>query len=247
MNAMKSQFCSLTSFVGIPHDLTYKEDNEQLMMSARKGLLNDHLIVCETLHRYVFKEKFIGEEFHQSMCPFHLLSLICRCTKHHNVVPMLLSKSPFSSLFKRELRKKMTLWDATGTDTQGVTTLPDAVTRVPPSLLLRNSMLPVEPKYSVYYNVVMEQLKRITEIRESEVAEVDQMPDEDVSMLLKACLDANEERRWEMSTKKKGVLLCHVLKVIREAGVPVDHPYVYEDDDQNYLVCSIKRVNVFKR
>ena len=108
-------------------------------------------------------------------------------------------------------------------------------------------MLPVEPKYSVYYNVVMEQLKRITEIRESEVAEVDQMPDEDVSMLLKACLDANEERRWEMSTKKKGVLLCHVLKVIREAGVPVDHPYVYEDDDQNYLVCSIKRVNVFKR
>ena len=38
-------------------------------------------------------------------------------------------------------------------DTQGVTTLPDAVTRVPPSLLLRNSMLPVEPKYSRYYNV----------------------------------------------------------------------------------------------
>ena len=78
-------------------------------------------------------------------------------------------------------------------DTQGVIILPDAVTRVPPSLLLRNNMLPVEPNYSVYYNVVMERLKRITEIRESGLAEVDQMPDEDVSMLLKACLDVNEE------------------------------------------------------
>ena len=45
----------------------------------------------------------------------------------------------------------------------------------------------------MYYNVVMARFKRITEIRESEVAEVDQMPDEDVNMLLKACLDANEE------------------------------------------------------
>ena len=71
----------------------------------------------------------------------------------------------------------MKLWDAKGTDT---ITLPDAVTRVPPSLLLRNRMLPVEPSYSMYYNVMMEQLKRITEIRESEVAEVNQMPDEDV-------------------------------------------------------------------
>ena len=69
----------------------------------------------------------------------------------------------------------MKIWDATGTDMQGVTTLPDAVTRVPPSLLLQNSMLPVEPHYSRYYNVVMEQmkqLKRITEIRESGLAEV---------------------------------------------------------------------------
>ena len=40
---------------------------------------------------------------------------------------------------------------------------------------------------------MMEQLKRITDIRESEVAEVNQMPDEDVDKLLKACLDANEE------------------------------------------------------
>ena len=49
VNAMKSQFCSLTSFVGIPHDLTYKEDSEGLMMSVRKDILNAHLIVCETL------------------------------------------------------------------------------------------------------------------------------------------------------------------------------------------------------
>ena len=94
VNAMKSQFCSLTSFVGIPHDLTYKEDSKRLMMGVRKDIPNAHLIVCETLHRYVFKEKFIGEEFHQSMCPFHLLSLICGCNKHYNVVPMLLSQSP---------------------------------------------------------------------------------------------------------------------------------------------------------
>ena len=130
---------------------------------------------------------------------------------------------------------------------QGVTTLPDAVTRVPPSLLLQNSVLPVEPNYSTYYNVVMEQLKRITEIRESGLAEVNQMPD-DADMYLKACLDAmNEERCREMSTKKKRALLCHVLEVLREVGRLVDHPYVYEDDDQNCIVCCIKRVNVFKR
>ena len=85
----------------------------------------------------------------------------------------------------------MKIWDATETDMQGVTTLPDAVTRVPPSLLLRNSMLPVEPNYSRYYNVVMERLKRITEIRGSGLAEVNQISDEDVNMLLKVCLDAN--------------------------------------------------------
>ncbi len=69
----------------------------------------------------------------------------------------------------------MKFWDAARADTQGETTLPDAVTRVPPSLLLRNSMLPVEPHYSMYYNVVMEQmerLKRITEVTESGLAEV---------------------------------------------------------------------------
>ena len=95
VNAVKSQFCSLTSFVGIPHDLSYKEDSERLMMGVRKDIPNDHyLIVCKTLQQYIFMEKFIGEEFHQSMCPFHLLSLICRCNKHYNVVPMLLSQSP---------------------------------------------------------------------------------------------------------------------------------------------------------
>ena len=154
---------------------------------------------------------------------------------------------PDLALFKRELRKKMKIWDTKGADTQGVITLPDAVTRVPPSLLLRNSMLPVEPHYSTYYNVMMEQLKRITEIRESGLAEVNQMPDEDVSKFLKACLDANEERCREMSTKKKRTLLCHVLEVIREGGIPVEHTYDHEDDDQNCIVCCIKRVNVFKR
>ena len=123
---------------------------------------------------------------------------------------------PDLALFKRELRKKMKIWDAKGTDTQGVKTLPDAVTRVPPYLLLRNSMLPVEPNYSRYYNVMMEQLKRITEIRESGLAEVNQMPDEDVDKLLKACLDANEERCREMPTKKKRTLLRHVLEAARE-------------------------------
>ena len=98
----------------------------------------------------------------------------------------------------------MKIWDATGTDTQGVITLPDAVTRVPPSLLLQNSMLPVEPNYSTYYNVMMEQFKRITEIRESEVAEVNPMPDEDVDMLLKACLDASEEIQGDVYREEGG-------------------------------------------
>ena len=98
VNAVKSQFCSLTSFVGIPHDLSYKEDSERLMMGVRKDIPNAHLIVCKTLQQCVFKEKYAGEEFHQSMCPFHLLSLICRCNKHHSVVPMLLSQNPSLSL-----------------------------------------------------------------------------------------------------------------------------------------------------
>ena len=95
VNALKSEFCSLTPFVGIPHNLTYKEDSERLMMGVRKDILNAHyIIVCKMLKQCMFKEKFIGEEFHQSMCPFHLLSLSCRCNKHYNVVPMLLSQSP---------------------------------------------------------------------------------------------------------------------------------------------------------
>ena len=110
----------------------------------------------------------------------------------------------------------MKIWDTKGTDTQGETTLRDAVTRVPPSLLFRNSMLLVEPNYSRYYNVMMEQLKGITEIRESGLAEVNQMTDEDVDVFLKACLDANEERCREMPTKKKRTLLRHVLEAARE-------------------------------
>ena len=134
----------------------------------------------------------------------------------------------------------MKIWDMAGADTQGETTLPDAVTRVPPSLLLRNSMLPVEPNYSTYYNVMMEQFKRITEIRESGLAEVNQMADEDVDKFLKACLDAmSEERRRDMPTKKKRALLRHVLEAVREGGIPVDHPYDHEDDDQNCIVCYI--------
>ena len=109
-----------------------------------------------------------------------------------------------------------------------------------PVLLLQNSMLPVEPNYSTYYNVMMEQFKRITEIRESGLAEVNQMPDENGSKFLKACLDAmNEERCREMSTKKKRALLRHVLEAVREGGIPVDHPYDHEDDDQNCIVCYI--------
>ena len=79
------------------------------------------------------------------------------------------------------------------------------------------------------------------------MAEVNQMSDEDVNMLLKACLDANEERCWEMSTKKKRALLCHVLKVVRATGVPVEHTYDHESDEQHYIVCYIKCINVFKR
>lgn len=141
----------------------------------------------------------------------------------------------------------MKIWDMAGADMQGVTTLPDAVTRVPPSLLIRNSMLLVEPNYSTYYNVMVERLKRITEVTESGLAEVNQMPD-DADMYLKACLDAmNEERCREMSTKKKGALLCHVLEVICEAGVLVEHTYDHEDDEQHYIVCYMKCINVFKR
>ena len=141
----------------------------------------------------------------------------------------------------------MKIWDMAGADTQGVTTLPDAVTRVPPSLLIRNSMLSVEPNYSTFYNVMMEQFKRITEIRESGLAEVNQMPD-DADMYLKACLDAmNEERCREMSTKKKRALICHVLEVIREAGRLVEHTYDHEDDEHHYTVCCIKCINVYKR
>lgn len=48
-----------------------------------------------------------------------------------------------------------------------------------------------------------------------------------------------------MSTKM--VILRYILEAVREAEVPVDPPYDREDDDQNCIVCYIKRVNVFKQ
>ena len=104
----------------------------------------------------------------------------------------------------------MKIWDAARTDTQGVTTLPDAVTRVPPSLLIRNSMLSVEPNYSTFYNVMMEHFKRITDIRESGLAEVKQMPDENGSKFLKACLDANQEIQGDVYEEKEGPALSRL-------------------------------------
>ena len=50
----------------------------------------------------------------------------------------------------------------------------------------------------------MDRLKRITEIRESGLAEVDQMLDEDVSMFLKACLDVNEEMQGDVYKEEGG-------------------------------------------
>ena len=53
------------------------------------------------------------------------------------------------------------------------------------------------------------------------------------------------KRCRDMSTKM--VILRYILEVVREAEVPVDHPYDHEDDDQNCIVCYIQRVNVFKQ
>ena len=50
-----------------------------------------------------------------------------------------------------------------------------------------------------------------------------------------------------MPTKKKGALLCHVLEVLREVRRLVEHPYDHEDDDQHYIVCYLKCINVFKQ
>ena len=57
---------------------------------------------------------------------------------------------------------------------------------------------------------MMEQFKRITEIRESEVAEVNPMPDEDVDMLLKACLDTNEEMQEDAYEEEEGPALSRL-------------------------------------
>ena len=144
------------------------------------------------------------------------------------------------ALFKRELRKKVKLWDMKGTD---AITLPDAVTRVPPSLLFPNSMLPVESHYVLqrddgatkedYWNRGIGTGRSESNVRWR------------CRLVLKVCLDASEERCREMSTKI--VLLRYILEAVREAEVPVDHPSDHEDDDQNCIVCYIKRVNVFKQ
>ena len=154
-------------------------------------------------------------------------------------------------LFRRELRKKMELWDKKRPNMDGVQPLSDAVTRVMPSLLIRNSMLPVEPSYTTYYNVVMEQmtkLKKIIELRESGVAEVDGMTEEEVEGYLKACVDAlSDEKRNGMHTKKKRVLLRHVLEAVREAHVEVDLPRIPTNDEDHCNGCYINSIRVFKR
>ena len=78
-------------------------------MGVGRGILNEHyLIVYKTLKQYVFKEKYTGKESrHQSMCPFHLLSHICRCNKQYNMVPMLLSQSTsWSRSFQKGAEKE---------------------------------------------------------------------------------------------------------------------------------------------
>ena len=57
--------------------------------------------------------------------------------------------------------------------------------------------------------MVMEQLKRITEIRESRLAEVNQMSD-DADMYLKACLDANQEIQGDVYEEKEGPALSRL-------------------------------------
>ena len=77
-------------------------------MGVGRGILSEHyLIVYKTLKQYVFKEKYTGKEFHQSMCPFHLLSHKCRCNKQYNAVPMFLSQSTsWSRSFQKGAEKE---------------------------------------------------------------------------------------------------------------------------------------------
>lgn len=92
-----------------------------------------------------------------------------------------------------------------------------------PSLLLQNSVLPTEPDIAAYCREIMEkpdELKKMAEIRESRIVEVEALPDEHVDKFLRACVNAlSEERRRGMSSKKR-VVLRHMLEAVREAGVP---------------------------
>ena len=42
------------------------------------------------------------------------------------------------------------------------------------------------------------------------------------------------------------VALRHVLKAVREGGIPVDHPYNHHDD-QNCIVCYIYYISIYKQ
>lgn len=113
-----------------------------------------------------------------------------------------------------------------------------------PSLLLQNSVLPTEPDIAAYCREIVEkpdELKKMAEIRESRIAEVEALPDEHVDKFLRACVNAlSEERRRGMSSKKKRVVLRHMLEAVREAEASVDNPFDGEDSEANwYRECII--------
>ena len=106
-----------------------------------------------------------------------------------------------------------------------------------PSLLLQNSVLPIEPDIAAYCREITEkldELKKTAEIRESRIAEVEALPDEHVDKFLRACVNAlSEERRRGMPSKKKRMVLRHMLEAAREAEVPVDNPFDGEDGEDS--------------
>lgn len=119
-----------------------------------------------------------------------------------------------------------------------------------PPLLLQNSVLPTEPDIASYCREITEkvdELKKMAEIRESRIAEVEALPDEHVDKFLRACVNAlSEERRSGMSSKKKRVVLCHMLEAVREAGVPVDNPLDGEDSEAYSAICYTECIIAFK-
>lgn len=140
-----------------------------------------------------------------------------------------------TSFFRKELQRKANGWEKNPIDLRDVRTLPDAVVRVAPPLLLQNSVLPIEPDIAAYCREITEkldELKKTAEIRESRIAEVEALPDEHVDKFLRACVNAlSEERRRGMPSKKKRMVLRHMLEAAREAEVPVDNPFDGEDSE----------------